>query len=162
MFRSILLFLLVASTLGPTATIAGAETETGTTLAPGGFTWSNPIDFYYAHSDGTRARRISEPRDPAIIREGGKIGADGQPADLAMGYWVGAAVADNIWGPYRKQPQVFLGGHTAVFTGPDGNEWFSDRGEAGDKALGQLCVDPISFNRDGSVKPINPPVSLLR
>jgi len=89
-------------------------------------------------------------------------GADGQPADLATGYWVGAAVADNIWGPYRKQPQVFLGGHIAVFTGPDGKEWFSYRGEAGGKAQGQLCVDPISFNDDGSVKPSSPSVSPLR
>jgi hypothetical protein len=31
------------------------------------------------------------------------------PPDLAQGYWVGAAVADNIWGPYKKQPQIFLG-----------------------------------------------------
>ena len=68
------------------------------------------------------------------------------------GYWVGAAVADNIWGPYKKQPQVFLGGHIAVFTGPDGKEWFSYRGESGGKAQGRLCVDPIQFNADGSVR----------
>lgn len=55
------------------------------------------------------------------------------PPDLAQGYWVGAAVADNVWGPYKKQPQVFLGGHIAVFTGPDGKEWLSYRGESGGK-----------------------------
>jgi xylan 1,4-beta-xylosidase len=74
------------------------------------------------------------------------------PPDLAPGYWVGAAVADNIWGPYQKQPQVFLGGHVAVFTGPDGKEWFSYRGEAGGKPQGRLCVDPVPFAADGSVK----------
>ena len=77
-------------------------------------------------------------------------------ADLAMGYWVGAAVADNIWGPYKKQPQVFLGGHIAVFKGPDGTEWMSYRGESGGKAQGKLCVAPIPFNEDGSVKPFEP------
>ena len=78
------------------------------------------------------------------------------PPDLAQGYWVGAAVADNIWGPYRKEPQVFLGGHIAVFTGPDGKEWFSYRGEAGGKAQGRLCIDLIQFNTDGSVRPFQP------
>jgi xylan 1,4-beta-xylosidase len=78
------------------------------------------------------------------------------PADLTQGYWVGAAVADKIWGPYRKQPQVFLGGHVAVFQGPDGKEWFSYRGEAGGKAQGRLCIDPIPFAADGSVRPFTP------
>jgi xylan 1,4-beta-xylosidase len=78
------------------------------------------------------------------------------PPDLAQGYWVGAAVADTPWGPYRKQPQVFLGGHIAVFTGPDGTDWFSYRGESGGQAQGQLCIDPIPFNPDGSVKPFLP------
>ena len=77
-------------------------------------------------------------------------------SDLAPGYWVGAAVADDIWGPYRKQPQVFLGGHIAIFQGPDGKEWFSYRGEAGGKSQGRLCIDPIPFEQDGSVKPFKP------
>ena len=64
-------------------------------------------------------------------------------------------MSDNIWGPYQKQPQVFLGGHAAVFTGPDGKEWFSYRGEAGGKPQGRLCVDPVPFAADGSVKFIN-------
>ena len=81
---------------------------------------------------------------------------DGQTPDLAPGYWVGTAVADNIWGPYKKNPHVFLGGHIAVFTGPDGEPWLSYRGESGDKAHGQLCVDPIPFDDDGSVSPFSP------
>ena len=60
-------------------------------------------------------------------------------------------MADHIWGPYKKQPQVFLGGHIAVFQGPDGRDWFSYRGEAGGKSQGRLCIDPIPFNPDGSV-----------
>lgn len=107
---------------------------------------------------------------PWMIKRGGKYilftaapykkqigtGQADPPADLAPGYWVGAAVADHIWGPYKKQPQVFLGGHIAVFTGPDGQEWFSYRGEAGGKAQGRLCVDKVPFNEDGSVKPFEP------
>lgn len=76
----------------------------------------------------------------------------GPPPDLAMGYWVGTGVSDSIWGPYKKDPQVFLGGHIAVFTGPDGKEWFSYRGESGGQAQGKLCIDPIPFRADGSVK----------
>jgi len=57
---------------------------------------------------------------------------------------------------YQKQPQVFLGGHIAVFTGPDGNLWFSYRGESGGKAQGRLCIDPIQFNEDGSIKLFQP------
>ncbi len=85
-----------------------------------------------------------------------KQGENGERTDLALGYWVGAAVADSIWGPYQKQPQVFLGGHIAVFTGPDGKEWFSYRGESGGKAQGRLCVDPIPFEDNGFVKPFRP------
>jgi beta-xylosidase len=77
-------------------------------------------------------------------------------ADLASGYWVGAAAADNIWGPYKKNPQVFLGGHINTFTGPDGKEWYSYRGESGGKAQGRLCIDPVQFNEDGSIQPSKP------
>ena len=78
-------------------------------------------------------------------------------SDLVPGYWVCAAVADNIWGPFRKQSQVFLGGDIAVFHGPDGKEWFAYRGESGGKAEPcRLCIDPIPFNSDGSVKPFKP------
>ncbi len=75
---------------------------------------------------------------------------------LAPGYSVGTGTADNIWGPDQKQPQVFLGGHIAVFTGPDGKEWLSYRGESGGRAQGRLCVDPIPFNADGSIRAFFP------
>jgi xylan 1,4-beta-xylosidase len=91
-----------------------------------------------------------------------KEGAIGEPADLLPGYWVGAAVADNIWGPYKKQPQVFRGGHIAVFTGPDAREWFSYRGESGGKAQGRLCIDPVQFNDDGTVKSFEPSTNSAR
>lgn len=73
------------------------------------------------------------------------------PPDLKYGYWVGTAVADNIRGPYRKQPQVFPGGHIAVFHGPDGKEWFSYRGESGGKGHGKLCIIPIDIDVKGEV-----------
>jgi len=85
-----------------------------------------------------------------------KQNKDGSAMDLEPGYWVGAGVADNIWGPYKKQPQVFMGGHIAVFTGPDGKEWYSYRGESGGKSQGKLCIDPVLFEKDGSVKPSIP------
>ena len=76
--------------------------------------------------------------------------------DLEYGYWVGVAIADSIWGPYKKEPQIFLGGHIAVFKGPDGKEWFSYRGEAGGKSQGLLCIDPIPFNEDGTISRFEP------
>jgi beta-xylosidase len=79
--------------------------------------------------------------------------------DLASGYWVGAAVADHVLGPYKKEPQVFLGGHITVFTGPDDKGWLSYRGESGGKAQGRLCIDPIPFNADGSVQRFAPSVT---
>ncbi len=78
------------------------------------------------------------------------------PADLAEGYWVGAAVAEDLWGPYQKQAQVFLGGHVAVFCGPDGKQWFSYRGESGGKAQGRLCIDPVRFDEQGIVMSSQP------
>lgn len=126
--------------------------------------------------DNSDAGRKTSPEyleGPWMIKRGGKYllftaapykeaEKDGKPfdkvsaADLSPGYWVGVAEADTILGPYRKQPQVFLGGHIAVFTGPDGREWFSYRGESGGKAQGRLCVDPIPFECDGSIKPFVP------
>jgi xylan 1,4-beta-xylosidase len=85
-----------------------------------------------------------------------KRGEENSTADLKPGYWTEAAVADNIWGPYKKEPQVFLGGHLNVFAGPDGKDWYSYRGESGGKCQGKLCVDPVEFNPDGSVKPSVP------
>lgn len=81
--------------------------------------------------------------------------------DLADGYWVGTAVADRIQGPYVKTPQVFLGGHIAVFAGPDGREWLSYRGEAGGKPQGRVCIDPIPWNDDGSVPAFKPSTGVM-
>jgi len=81
---------------------------------------------------------------------------DGSPMDLLPGYWVGVGTADNIWGPYKKQPQVFKGGHIAIFIGPDGKEWYSYRGESGGIAQGKLCIDPLQFDNDGFVVPTVP------
>ena len=78
--------------------------------------------------------------------------------DLEEGYWVGTATADNIWGPYKKEPQVFLGGHIAIFEGPDGKEWFSYRGEAGGICQGLLNIDPVTFNDEGAVIKSTPTV----
>ncbi len=86
---------------------------------------------------------------------------EGVTPDLATGYWVGVATADNIWGPYTKQPQVFLGGHIAVFSGHDGREWFSYRGESGGEAHGKLCIDPIPFDKDGSLDPFTPSTTVV-
>ena len=83
---------------------------------------------------------------------------EGDDGTLADGYWVGVAMADNIWGPYVKHPQIFLGGHISVFTGPDGKEWFSYRNESRGDAHGKLCIDPIPFEKDGSLKPFSPSV----
>ncbi|MCX7047150.1 MAG: hypothetical protein NTX50_16890, partial [Candidatus Sumerlaeota bacterium] len=109
-----------------------------------------------------REKKKSQPSDTASAAAGGAAAsaaggaASANVPDLATGYWVGAAMADNIWGPYKKQPQVFLGGHIAVFKGPDGKEWMSYRGESGGKAQGRLCIAPIPFDEDGSVKVFEP------
>ena len=87
----------------------------------------------------------------------GPSGEAAGPPDLAAGYWTGAAVADHARGPYRKDPQVFLGGHVAVFTGPDGTDWLSYRGESGGQAHGRLCVDPLPFEVDAARKPTDDP-----
>jgi len=81
--------------------------------------------------------------------------AEGE-TELIPGYWVGVSMADNVWGPYTKQPQIFLGGHISVFTGPDGKEWFSYRGEAGGTQHGKLCIDPVPFAEDGSLSQWEP------
>jgi xylan 1,4-beta-xylosidase len=35
------------------------------------FTYQNPLDFSYLYDDGAKQTSIQEPRDPAIIRDGG-------------------------------------------------------------------------------------------
>lgn len=95
-----------------------------------------------------------------VLFSGSPYKEEQKPTDhtsgLKTGYWVGVFMADNIWGPYVKQPQLFLGGHIAVFTGPDGQEWFSYRGESGGETQGRLCVDPIPFKADGTLEPFAP------
>jgi hypothetical protein len=77
-----------------------------------------------------------------------------------LGYWTGAATADNVLGPYRKDPRgkVFAGGHLAVFGGPDGRRWFSYRGESSDKAHGLLCIDPFDVGASGAVTTTAPTI----
>ena len=71
-----------------------------------------------------------------------------------FGYRTGVADADNVVGPYRKDPrgEVFFGGHLAVFDGPDGRKWFSYRGESGGPAHGKLCIDPIGVDAQGQIQ----------
>jgi hypothetical protein len=70
------------------------------------------------------------------------------------GYWTGVATADSPLGPFRKDPRgkIFLGGHLAIFDGPDGRKWFSYRGENANKAHGLLCVDPLDIDAEGKVQ----------
>jgi len=75
------------------------------------------------------------------------------------GYWTGVAYADSIMGPWTKdrRGRVFLGGHLAVFSGPDGRKWFSYRNE-GEKNRGLLCVDPFEMDAEGRVSSAEPTV----
>jgi hypothetical protein len=68
------------------------------------------------------------------------------------------AYADNVRGPWKKDPRgrLFLGGHLAVFPGPDGRRWFSYRGESNSSARGLLCVDPFQVDGAGSVQTAAP------
>lgn len=72
-----------------------------------------------------------------------------------QGYWTGVAYADNIKGPWTKDKRgrVFLGGHLAVFEGPDGRNWFSYRGEGIGPTFGYLCIDPYDIGPNGEVNP---------
>ncbi len=76
------------------------------------------------------------------------------------GYFTGVAYADNVLGPWKKDPRsnVFEGGHLAVFEGPDGKPWFSYRGEHANKARGQLCIDPVNLDENGAVASPGPSV----
>jgi hypothetical protein len=71
-----------------------------------------------------------------------------------LGYRTGVAYADSMAGPWRKDPRgaVFLGGHLAVFDGPDGGKWFSYRNEKDGKNQGLLCIDPIDLDATGRVE----------
>ena len=69
-----------------------------------------------------------------------------------LGYRTGAAYAESLRGPWRKDPrgQVFFGGHAAAFDGPDGRKWFSYRWEQDNSARGRLCADPVPGDAQGS------------
>ncbi|MGA2540100.1 MAG: family 43 glycosylhydrolase [Verrucomicrobiota bacterium] len=79
---------------------------------------------------------------------------DRSPDPEYRGYWVGAACADQIMGPYQKDPRgkVFFGGHIAVFDGPDGRKWFSYRWERDNRARGLLCIDPMDLDKNGRIQ----------
>ncbi len=70
------------------------------------------------------------------------------------GYWTGVAYADSPLGPWHKDPRgkVFEGGHLAVFTGPDGRNWFSHRGETPDAGRGRLNATPFDIDTQGKIK----------
>lgn len=80
-----------------------------------------------------------------------------------LGYRTGAAIADSIMGPYRKDPrgQVFYGGHLAVFKGPDEGRWFVYRVEDRDAQRGLLAVDPFTVDDQGAVQ-ADPPSTTQR
>jgi hypothetical protein len=66
-----------------------------------------------------------------------------------LGYWTGVAYADTPLGPWKKDTRgkIFLGGHLAVFEGPDNRKWFSYRGESSDAAHGTLCIAPVNLEQ---------------
>jgi len=76
------------------------------------------------------------------------------------GYWAGAACADSLTGPWKKDSrgQVFRGGHLAVFGGPDERPWFSYRGEKDRETRGLLCIDPFDMDPSGMIRCQGPTV----
>jgi len=77
-----------------------------------------------------------------------------------LGYHTGVAVAENVMGPYQKDPRgrIYEGGHLAVFNGPDGGKWFTYRGESRNRAHGLLCIDPFEVDGNGTIKSLAPTV----
>lgn len=77
-------------------------------------------------------------------------------------YWTQVAYADHPMGPWKKDAnlRIFKGGHLVVFTGPDAKPWYCYRHENGVHAIhGRPCIDPISFNPDGTVAVQEPSVT---
>ena len=70
------------------------------------------------------------------------------------------AYADHPLGPWKKDPRgkLFLGGHLAVFNGPDNRKWFSYRGESRNKAHGLVCIAPFDVDASGTIKTIAPTI----
>ena len=75
-----------------------------------------------------------------------------------LGYWTGVAYADNVHGPWKKDPRgkIFAGGHLAVFDGPDHRKWFSYRGESKNGAHGLLNIDPLELDASGMIQTVAP------
>ncbi len=52
--------------------------------------------------------------------------------------------------PFKKENprgKIFLGGHVAIFCGPDNKPWVSYRSEVPDSpARSLLCVDPLIYD----------------
>ncbi|HEY3282186.1 MAG TPA: family 43 glycosylhydrolase [Armatimonadota bacterium] len=71
-----------------------------------------------------------------------------------LGYRTGAAYADKVMGPYKKDPRgsVFFGGHLTAFDGPDNRKWLSYRWEKDDTMRGLLCIDPFELDAHGQVQ----------
>ena len=70
------------------------------------------------------------------------------------GYWTGAAYAESVTGPWKKDPrgQVFHGGHLAAFHGPGGRSWFSYRSEKERQTRGLLSIDPFDLDPAGVLR----------
>ncbi len=81
-----------------------------------------------------------------------------------QGYWAGFAYADSVLGPWKKDSrgQVFLGGHMAIFDGPDNKPWFSYRWEKDNSHRGLLCIDPMRLTngRVGADRPTDSIVNI--
>jgi beta-xylosidase len=77
-----------------------------------------------------------------------EIFREGAPKEW-QGYWMGVATSQNISEPFKKDPRgkIFLGGHVAIFNGPDGKPWVSYRNEDPDSpSRALLCVDPLRLD----------------
>lgn len=93
-----------------------------------------------------------------ITREGGRFHLLYAGNDFSTArYGIGAAVADQVTGPYRKQDEVFLAstaswwgpGHPSVVGGPDGRPRMFLHGfrpgQTGYKAFRALLTAPLAF-----------------
>ncbi|MCX6939088.1 MAG: family 43 glycosylhydrolase [Verrucomicrobia bacterium] len=131
----------------PKLVVTAKNTDIGSTVTPEYLEgpWMEKIDgrYYLFHA--------------AIYR-------DAAPTEW-RGYWVNVAVADNILGPYQKDPRgrLFLGGHAAIFDRPDGSKWFSYRNEVlQSPEHGKLCVDPFIIDAQGRIQTPGPAQQISR
>lgn len=104
---------------------------------------------------------------PWLIKRGGKyilFSAAAYRNTDPMEYWTEVAISDNLSGPYTAYPKIFPGGHIGVFTGPDGKDWFSVRGEKrGQSGFAELNISPIPFteNWDLETFPLVPGIQTI-